>query len=105
MSKTLLRKGDQVQMIAGKDKGKQGKLLSIDADNGRAVVEGVNVVKRHRKVDARNPQGGIVSMEAPVHISNVAYLDAEMGKPTRLGVRTEKGKKVRFSKKSGKTLN
>ena len=105
MLKTLLRKGDQVQLIAGKDKGKQGKLLAIDLSGERVTVEGVNVVKRHRRADARNPQGGIVSMEHPVHISNVAFFDADKGETTRLGVRLEKGKKVRFSKKSGKTLS
>jgi len=105
MNKTLLRKGDRVELIAGKEKGKQGSLLAIDLKNERVVVEGVNVVKRHRRADARNPQGGIVSFESPIHISNVAFVDAELGRPTRLGVRMEKGDKVRFSKKSGKTLS
>ena len=84
---TKLKKNDTVVVIAGKDKGEKGRILSIDHKKSRVLVDGVNMVKRHRKASQENPQGGIVDMAAPLHISNVAYL--HKGKPVRLGYITE----------------
>jgi large subunit ribosomal protein L24 len=99
-----IRRGDQVAVIAGKDKGKKGKVLSVSAKSERVVVEGVNVVKRHVKPSSTNPQGGIVSKEIGIHASNVMVVDPKTGEPSRIGVRMEAGKKVRFAKKSGTVL-
>jgi large subunit ribosomal protein L24 len=103
-TKLLVRRGDLVAVIAGKDKGKKGKVLSVSAKTDRVVVEGVNVVKRHVKPSGANPQGGIVSKEAGVHISNVMVVDPKTGSPSRVGIRVEAGKRVRFAKKSGTVL-
>lgn len=104
-----IKKGDKVAVIAGKDKGKDGKVLQVITDRQRVVVEGVNKVKRHMKPNQQNKQGGIVEKEAALHISNVAILDPKSNKPTRIGVKTvEKGKKqhkVRYAKKSGEVLD
>jgi large subunit ribosomal protein L24 len=103
-TKLLVRRGDQVAVIAGKDKGKKGKVMSVSAKHERVVVEGVNVVKRHARPSSANPQGGIVSKEAGIHISNVMVVDPKSGAPTRVGIRVEGGKRVRFAKKSGTVL-
>ncbi|MBX2846641.1 MAG: 50S ribosomal protein L24 [Saprospiraceae bacterium] len=97
--KLKIRKDDIVKVIAGADKGKQGKVLSVIPEKNRAVVEGVNIVKKHQKPNANNPQGGILEQEAPIHISNLMVVDSE-GNPTRVGRKVEDGKLVRFSKKS-----
>jgi large subunit ribosomal protein L24 len=98
-----IRKGDTVIVIAGRDKGKTGEVIRVLPKENRAVVRGVNVVKRHQKQTAR-AQGGIVSKELPIHISNIALTD-ENGKPTRVGFRTsEDGTKARYAKRTGATI-
>lgn len=109
-----IKKDDLVQVLTGKDKGKQGKVLEVKPKNDRVVVEGVNRVKRHlRAGQFGQTEGGIVETEAPLHISNVAVVDPDSGKPTRVGYRFEEvesdgetvTKKVRFAKASGKELS
>ena len=97
-----IRKGDNVIVIAGKDKDKEGKVLSVDPKNGKVVVEGINQVKKHTKPSMANQNGGIITMEAPIDISNVMYV--HNGKPTRIGFKIEKDKKVRFAKSTGDTI-
>ena len=105
MSKTHIKKGDTVYVLAGEDKGQQGRVLSIQASKNRAIVEGLNIVSKSTKPTAKHPQGGIVKMEAPINLSNLALLDPKSGKPTRVGIRVnEKGEKVRFAKKSGEEI-
>ena len=104
MSKLKIKKGDNVCVLAGEDKGKQGRVLSVDADKQRAIVEGVNIVTKATKPSAKHPQGGLVKMEAPIHISNIAIVDPKSGKATRVGFRIEDGKKVRYAKKSGEEI-
>ncbi len=102
--KIHIKKGDIVKVIAGNDKGKQGKVLRIDVDAYRALVEGVNIISKATKADAKNPNGGIIKKEAPIHISNLMLVDAK-GNATRIGRRIgEKGKLVRYSKKSGEEI-
>ncbi|UNO50721.1 MULTISPECIES: 50S ribosomal protein L24 [Alicyclobacillus] len=101
-----VKAGDKVVVIAGKDKQKTGRILKVFPSEGRVIVEGVNVVKRHTKPNAANPDGGIVEKEAPIHVSNVAIADPKTGAPTRVGFKIlEDGKKVRYAKKSGETLD
>ena len=100
----FVKTGDKVKVIAGKDKGKEGVIVKIDAAQNRVVVEGVNMVKKHQKPNNQYPQGGIVELEAPIHVSNVQLLDPSTNEPTKVGYKVEDGKKVRFAKKSGKTL-
>ena len=103
MAKFHIKKGDTVVVIAGDDKGKTGRVLRMIPSKGRAVVEGVNIVKKSTKPTANYPQGGIVEMEAPINISNINIADPESGKPARVGRRLDKnGKLVRYSKKSAK---
>lgn len=100
MAKLHIKKGDTVYVNAGDDKGKTGRVLRVLVDKNRAVVEGVNIVSKSTKPNAKYPQGGIVKMEAPVHISNLNVLDPKSGKPTRIGRRlNDAGKLVRYSKK------
>ncbi len=102
--KIKLKKGDEVIVIAGKDKGKKGAILSVIREKDRVVVAGVNMIKRHQRPD-RNNAGGIISREASLHISNVALADPKEGKPTRVGYKLlADGKKVRVAKRSGETL-
>ena len=109
--KTKLRRGDMVSIIAGKDLGKEGKILSIDRNKGRVIVEGINVMTKHQKPNRTNQTGGIVRVEAPIHVSNVMYLHKE--KPTRLGykveVTEEDGKRVvskkRYVKSTGEIID
>lgn len=103
MKKFKLKIGDNVEVISGEHRGKQGNIQKILKDKNRVIVEGVNLVKKHMKPSATNPQGGIKEMEAPVHISNVSLLTKE-GKPTKIGYRFEDGKKVRFSKKTNEVI-
>lgn len=99
-----IKKGDNVIVIAGNDKGKTGKVLEVLTEKSRVLVEGVAIVSKHQKPDAKNPDGGIIKKEAPIHISNVALVDPKSGKATRVGVKRE-GKKVeRISKKSGEVI-
>lgn len=103
--KLHIKKGDMVQVIVGDNKGKQGKVLKVEVAKQRAIVEGVNLVKKATKPNAQNPQGGIVEKEAPIHISNMLVLDPKSGKPTKVGRRLgEKGKLVRYAKKSGEEI-
>jgi len=105
MTKLHIKKGDTVYVNAGDDKGKTGRVLKVLTTKGRAVVEGVNMVSKSTKPSAKHPQGGIVKMEAPIHISNLNLIDPKSNKPTRAGYRVnEKGVKVRYSKKSGEEI-
>ena len=102
MGKLHIKKGDLVFVNAGESKGQQGKVLQVFVEKQRAIVEGVNMVSKHTKPNAQHPQGGIIKMEAPIHISNLMLIDPATGKPTRIGRRrNENGKLVRYSKKSG----
>ncbi|WP_243388399.1 50S ribosomal protein L24 [Bacillus kexueae] len=100
-----VKKGDKVMVISGKDKGKQGVILEAYPKKDRVLVEGVNIVKKHSKPSQVNPQGGIISQEAPIHVSNVMPLDPKTGEPTRVGFQVVDGKKVRVAKKSGEILD
>ncbi|MDE5415770.1 50S ribosomal protein L24 [Alkalihalophilus pseudofirmus] len=100
-----VKKGDTVKVISGKDKGKQGVILEAFPKKDRVLVEGVNIVKKHAKPSQDNPQGGIVSKEAAIHVSNVMIIDPKTGEPTRIGYKVEDGKKVRIAKKSGEALD
>ena len=103
--KLHIKKGDMVQVIAGKDKGKQGKVLKVEVSKQRAIVEGVNICKKATKPNAQNPQGGIIEKEAPIHVSNLMVLDPRSGKPTKVGRKADaKGKLVRYAKKSGEEI-
>ncbi len=105
MSKLHIKKGDMVFVNTGNDKGKTGRVLQVLVKENRAVVEGINVVSKHTKPNAKNPQGGIEKKEAPIHISNLNLLDAKTGKPTRIGRRLNSdGVLVRYSKKSGEEI-
>lgn len=104
MFKSNIKKGDNVYVLSGEDRGKQGRVLSVDIDKQRAIVEGINFVTKATKPSAKHPQGGLVKMEAPVHISNLALIDPKSGKPTRVGYRFEDGKKIRYAKKSGEEI-
>lgn len=103
MQKKLhIKKGDTVVVISGESRGQQGKILSIDREKGRAIVESVNMVKRHTKPNAKSPQGGIIEKEASINISNLMVVVG--GKATRTGRKLENGKNVRYSKKSGEVI-
>ncbi|HUH17809.1 50S ribosomal protein L24 [Albibacterium sp.] len=103
--KLKIRKGDLVQVIAGNSKGIQGKVLEVNVKTSRVTVEGASIVSKHTKPNATNPNGGIVKQEAPIHISNVAFVDPKSGKPTRIGrVRNSEDKLVRVAKKSGEEI-
>jgi large subunit ribosomal protein L24 len=104
MGKLKIKTGDAVVVIAGDHKGSEGKVLRVYLDKNKAIVEGVNTVKKHEKPSAANPQGGITEKEAPIHISNLSLVDPKSGEATRVGYRMEDGKKVRFSKKSNQVL-
>lgn len=100
-----VKKGDKVQVISGKDKGKQGVILQALPKKNRVIVEGINIVKKHAKPSQANPQGGIIDMEAPIHVSNVMPLDPKSNEPTRVGYKIVDGEKVRIAKKSGEELD
>ena len=103
--KLHIKKGDMVYVNAGDSKGQQGKVLKVDVSKQRAIVEGVNICKKATKPNAKNPQGGIVEQEAPIHISNLQVIDAKTGKPTKVGRKvTAEGKIVRYAKKSGEEI-
>ena len=105
MSKLHIKKNDTVVVLAGEDKGKTGKVLKVLVEKNCALVEGVNMVSKSTKPSAKNPQGGIVKQEAPIHISNLSLVDPKSGKATRVGIKvTEDGKKVRIAKKSGEEI-
>lgn len=104
MIKLKIKSGDTVRVIAGDHKGTEGKVLRVDREKNKAIVEGVNMVSKHTKPSAKNPQGGIVKKEAPIHISNISLIDPKTKQATRTGVKVEGDKKVRFSKKSNQVL-
>ncbi len=105
MSKLHIKKGDIVYVNAGNDRGKTGRVVRVIVDKNRAVVEGVNMMSKSVKPSAKHPQGGIIKMEAPIHVSNLNLIDPKTGKPTRVGRRiNEQGVKVRYSKKSGEEI-
>ena len=103
MATLKIKKGDTVKVIAGKDNGKEGKVLSVDPKNNKVVVEGVNVIKKHTKPSAANQNGGIITKEAPIDASNVMYV--HKGKATRVGFKIENDKKVRFAKTTGEVID
>lgn len=102
MATSKIKKGDKVVVIAGKNKGKDGKVIEVK--NGKVLIEGINVVTKHAKPSQESPQGGIVQKEAPIDISNVMYL-AGKDKPSRIGFKIENGKKVRYAKATEETIN
>ncbi len=105
MSKLHIKKGDTVYVLSGEDRGKTGRVLKVLVTKQRAIVEGVNIVTKAAKPSAKHPQGGLVKMEAPIHISNLSLLDPKSGKPTRIGRRlNDEGKLVRYAKKSGEEI-
>jgi len=99
-----VKKGDKVRVISGKDKNKSGVILAAYPKDNRVLVEGVNIIKKHSKPSQANPQGGIISYEAPIHVSNVMPIDPKSGNPTRVGYKTVDGNKVRVAK-SGEVLD
>jgi large subunit ribosomal protein L24 len=103
MASLKIKKGDTVKVITGKDKDKEGKVLAVNMKKNSVLVEGVNMVTKHQKPSAANAQGGIITKEAPINISNVMYL--HKGKPTRIGFKIENGKKVRVAKSTGETID
>ncbi|MGX1929826.1 50S ribosomal protein L24 [Flagellimonas sp. 2504JD4-2] len=102
--KLKIKTGDTVRVITGDHKGSEGKVLKVDNDKNKAIVEGVNTVSKHEKPSAKNPQGGIVKKEAPIHISNLSLIDPKSGDATRVGYEVRDGKKVRFAKKSNEVI-
>ena len=100
-----IRKGDTVQVLAGRDRGNQGEVLSVSPTEGRAVVKGINLVKRHTKPQGMGKPGGIQEKEATIHLSNLALLDPKSGRPTRVGFTMQDGKKVRVAKASGEVFD
>ena len=103
MGKLKIKTGDTVRVIAGDHKGSEGKVIKVLIDKNKAIVEGVNMVKKHMKPSAQSPQGGIVEKEALIQISNISLLTSK-GETTRVGYKMEDGKKVRFSKKSNEVI-
>ena len=103
MKKIKIKTGDNVKVITGNNKGSEGKVLKIVSDKNRLIVEGINMVKKHMKPNAQNPQGGIIEKEASIHISNVSLLTST-GESTKVGYRLDDNKKVRFSKKSNEVI-
>ena len=103
MGKIKIKRDDKVIVIAGEHKGSEGKVIRVMRDQNKAIIEGVNMIKKHAKPSAQNPQGGIVEKEAPMHISNLSLTTAE-GEATRVGYREEDGNKVRFAKKNNELV-
>ena len=104
MTKLKIKKGDKVVITAGDHKGSEGKILLVFPDKNKAIVEGVNMVSKHTKPSASNPQGGILQKEAPIHISNLSLIDPKSKKATRVGFKIEGNKKIRFSKQSNQEI-
>ena len=104
MSKMHIKKGDTVYVLAGEDKGKTGRVLAVQREKDRAIVEGVNMVTKATKPSAQHPQGGPIKKEAPIHISNLNLVDPKTGKPTRIAIKRVDGKAVRISKKSNQEI-
>ncbi|RKR13995.1 LSU ribosomal protein L24P [Maribacter vaceletii] len=104
MKKLKIKTGDTVKITAGDHKGTEGKVLSVNLQKNKAIVEGANMVSKHEKPSAKNPQGGIVKKEAPIHVSNLSLVDPKSGDLTRVGYDLRDGKKVRVSKKSNEVI-
>jgi len=104
MKKLKIKTGDTVRVIAGDHKGSEGKVMRVDVAKNKAIVEGVNMVSKHEKPSAKNPQGGIVQKEALLHVSNLSLIDSKSGEATRVGYEMRDGKKVRVSKKSNEVI-
>lgn len=104
MKKLKIKTGDTVRVVSGDHKGSEGKVMSVNLEKNKAIVEGVNVVSKHEKPSAQNPQGGIVKKEALIHISNLSLIDSKSGEATRVGFEVRDGKKVRVSKKSNEVI-
>ena len=104
MNKLKIKKGDTVYVNAGNDKGQTGKVLSVDPSKDRVIVEGINMVSKHTKPNSKQPQGGIIKQEAPIHISNLNLIDPKSQKPTRVGYKMDGDKKIRYAKKSGEEI-
>ena len=104
MSKLHIKKNDTVVVLAGEDKGKTGKVLKVLVEKQRAIVEGVNIVNKSTKPNAKNPQGGFEKVEAPIHISNLSLIDPKSGKPTRVSIKHEGKNVIRVAKKSGEEI-
>ncbi|WP_301185200.1 50S ribosomal protein L24 [uncultured Duncaniella sp.] len=104
MHKLHIKKGDIVYVLAGEDRGKEGRVLKVLVQKQKAIVEGVNMVTKATKPNAQHPQGGLIKKEAPIAISNIALIDPKSGKPTRISIRRENGKVIRISKKSGEEI-
>jgi large subunit ribosomal protein L24 len=104
MIKLKIKSGDIVRVIAGDHKGTEGKVLRVDREKNKAIVEGANMVSKHTKPSAKSPQGGIVKKEAPIHISNLSLIDPKTKEATKTGSKIEGDKKVRFAKKSNQVL-
>ena len=105
MASAKIKKGDSVVVLSGRDKGKTGTVTKVSPKDGKIVVEGINMIARHRKPSQANPQGGIDRREAPMHIAKVAVADPKDGKPTRVRIEEKDGKKVRVAVKSGETID
>jgi large subunit ribosomal protein L24 len=103
MGKLKIKTGDKVRVIAGDHKGSEGKVLTVFIEKNKAIVEGINMIKKHMKPNAQSPQGGIIEKEAAIQISNLSLLNSK-GEATRVGYRMEDGKKVRFAKKSNEVI-
>ena len=99
-----LKKGDKVVVLAGKDKGRTGEVVTVMPKDDKAVVRGINMIRRHQR-QSQSQEGGIISKEAPIHLSNLAVADPKDGKPTRVGFEVKDGKKVRVAKRSGATID
>ena len=104
MKKLKIKTGDTVRIIAGDHKGTEGKVTKVFIEKNKAIVEGANMVSKHEKPSASNPQGGIVKKEAPIHISNLSLIDSKSSEATRVGMEIRDGKKVRVSKKSNEVI-
>ncbi|MDC6366591.1 MULTISPECIES: 50S ribosomal protein L24 [Flavobacteriaceae] len=102
--KLKIKTGDTVRVVAGDHKGSEGKVVKVDREKNKAVVEGINMVSKHEKPSANNPQGGITQKEAPIHISNLSLIDPKSGETTRVGYEVRDGKKVRIAKKSNEVV-
>lgn len=102
--KLKIKTGDTVRIIAGDHKGTEGKVVTVDRLKNKAIIEGANMVSKHEKPSAKNPQGGIVKKEAPIHISNLSLIDGKSGDTTRVSFEMRDGKKVRVSKKSNEVI-
>ena len=104
MVKLKIKTGDTVVVTAGDHKGSEGRVMRVILEKNKAIVEGVNMVSKHEKPSAENPQGGIKKKESPIHISNLSLIDPKTGEASRIGYRMEDGKKVRFTKKSNQVI-